>query len=89
MLLQIVKLVLIGDLRGDRERRGGPDFIDPIHIERRLVMAQVPNRVPVLSSPIKVGWRAIIVLLRGVVRVVVIDVLGHVVRDLRLGQIGY
>lgn len=83
LVLNVVELVGLG---GHRKGRRGPDFIDSIHIERCLVMAQVPNRVPVVSRCSIVVCRSAIVSLLWVVRTV-IDVLGHVVRNLRLGQI--
>ena len=84
----LINIVVLVDLRGHREGWGRSYFIDSIYIERRLViMAQVPNRVPVVSrSTIVVGRSAVVVLL-WVVRTVV-DVLGHVIRDLCLSQIG-
>ena len=84
----LINIVVLVDLRGHREGWGRSYFIDSIYIERRLViMAQVPNRVPVVSRCSIVVCRSAIVILLWVVRTV-IDVLGHVVCNLRLSQIG-
>ena len=80
-----VKLVLLACLRVDGEGWIRSHVLDSIHVERRRVMAQVANRVPMVPRSVVVAWRTVMWL--RAIRVVV-DVLGHVVCDLGLGQVG-
>ena len=80
-----VELVLLACLRVDREGWIRSHVLYSIHIEGRWVMTQVADRVPMMPRSVVVTWGAVVWL--RAIRVVV-DVLGHVVCNLGLGQVG-